>query len=135
MIAAGAWLGVLGGGQLARMFAAAAHRLGFRVAAVDPDPGCPAAGVVDRLICEALDNPAAWRELARNCAAVTIETENVPVHALRYLARHVTVVPGARPLAITQDRAAEKQFLAPQFSDLAVALARSRRSRATGFCL
>lgn len=112
MIAPGAWLGVLGGGQLGRMFAMAAHGLGYRVAVVDPDPECPAAGAADRLFCSALDDRAAWRELARLCAGVTVETENAPAAALRYLARRVRVAPGADALEITQNRAAEKRFLA-----------------------
>ncbi|MEO8157866.1 MAG: 5-(carboxyamino)imidazole ribonucleotide synthase [Betaproteobacteria bacterium] len=112
MIAPGAWLGVLGGGQLARMFAMAAHRLGYRVAAVDPDPECPAAGVVDRYICATLQEPEAWQELATLCAAVTIETENVPGAALRFLGARIRVAPDATALEIAQDRGLEKQFLA-----------------------
>ena len=112
MIAPGAWLGVLGGGQLGRMFAMAAHRLGYRVAALDPDPECPAAGVVDRFFCADLQDRAAWEALARTCAAVTIETESASAEALRFLAGHVVVAPGANALEVTQDRALEKQFLA-----------------------
>ena len=114
MIAPGAWLGVLGGGQLARMFAMAAHRLGYRVAAVDPDPECPAAGVVDRHICAALHEPAAWQALADLCEAVTIETENAPGAALRFLDGQVFLAPHASALEIAQDRAQEKRFLAAQ---------------------
>ncbi len=111
MIAPGAWLGVLGGGQLARMFAMAAHRLGYRVAALDPDPECPASGVADRLICASLDAPKGWRELANCSAAVTIETESVPAGSLRFLSNRLRVAPDADALAIAQNRALEKSFL------------------------
>jgi 5-(carboxyamino)imidazole ribonucleotide synthase len=105
-------LGVLGGGQLGRMFAMAAHRLGYRVTALDPSPDCPAAGAVDRLICAPLDDPEAWRDMAQSCAAITIETENVPAAALEYLATRTRVAPDARALGIAQDRLSEKAFLA-----------------------
>ena len=82
MIAPGAWLGVIGGGQLGRMFAMAAHRLGYRVMVLDPDPLSTAGAVADRHVCAALDDAAALDELARSCAAVTVETENAPAAAL-----------------------------------------------------
>ena len=111
MIAPGAWLGVLGGGQLGRMFAMAAHRLGYRVAVLDPDPECPAAGCADRVITASLDDKAAWRQMAECCEAVTIETESVPADALKFLAQRVRVTPDARAIATMQDRALEKRFL------------------------
>lgn len=113
-LAPGAWLGVLGGGQLGRMFAMAAHRLGFRVAVLDPDPECPAAGAADRLVCAPLDDPRAWNAMAELCAAVTIETENVPAAALHAIAQRIPVSPDARTLAIAQDRIREKRFFADQ---------------------
>jgi 5-(carboxyamino)imidazole ribonucleotide synthase len=66
---------------------------------------------VDRLICAALDDRAALQEIGRTCAAVTIETENVPAEALEYLALHTRLAPGAPALRIAQDRGAEKAFL------------------------
>jgi len=111
MIAPGAMLGVLGGGQLGRMFAMAAHRLGYRVTALSSTTDCPAAGAVDRLICAALDDRAALQEIGRTCAAVSIETENVPCETLEYLALHTHLAPGAQALRIAQDRRAEKAFL------------------------
>ncbi len=107
----GAMLGVLGGGQLARMFAFAAHRLGYRVTALDPSRDCAAAGAVDRLICAPLDDRAAWLEMARSCSAVTIETENVPAAALRFIGEHVPVAPDAFALEVSQHRLREKNFL------------------------
>ena len=97
-LAPGAWLGVLGGGQLGRMFAMAAHRLGYRVAVLDPDPQCPAAGAADRLICAPLNDPQAWNAMAELCAAVTIETENVPAAALQAIAQRIPVSPDANAL-------------------------------------
>ena len=112
MIAPGATLGVIGGGQLGRMFAMAAHRLGYRVAVLDPDRDCPAAGMANIHVCAALDDQEAWRALAGECAAITIETESVPAEALKYFNTRMPVAPGDRALHITQDRSREKRFLA-----------------------
>jgi 5-(carboxyamino)imidazole ribonucleotide synthase len=118
MIHPGAMLGVLGGGQLARMFALAAHRLGYRVAILDPDAHAPAAGVADLHVCAALDDAAAWQAMAEHCAAVTIETENVPAAALEHIAQRIPVAPDARALHVAQDRAREKSFLADHGFDV-----------------
>ena len=75
MIAPGAWLGVLGGGQLGRMFTMAAHRLGYRVMVLDPDPQSTAGAVADTHLCAELDDASALNELTRICAGVTVETE------------------------------------------------------------
>ena len=111
MIAPDAWLGVLGGGQLGRMFAMAAHRLGYRVMVLDPDPLSIAGVVADRHLCAALDDAEALDEMAHVCAAVTVETENAPVPALERLARDVVVSPSAFCVGIAQDRIREKQFI------------------------
>jgi len=111
MIAPGAWLGVLGGGQLGRMFAMAAHQLGYRVMVLDPDPASTAGAVADRHLCAALDDAAALDEMARTCAAVTVETENAPTAAMQRLAGEVVVSPGAHCVAIAQDRIREKRFV------------------------
>ena len=63
MIAPGSWLGVIGGGQLGRMFAHAAQRMGYRVAVLDPDPNCPAGAVADRHFITPYDDPAGLREV------------------------------------------------------------------------
>lgn len=112
MIAPGAWLGVLGGGQLGRMFAMAAHRLGYRVMVLDPDPQSSAGAVADRHVCAALDDATALNVMAQMCAAVTVETEDVPTVALARLARDVVVRPAADSVAIAQDRIREKHFIA-----------------------
>ena len=107
----GAWLGVVGGGQLGRMFTTAAHRLGYRVAVLDPDRASPAGAIANEHLCADLDDPAASTALARRCAAVTIETENVPESSLRRLAAATQLRPGVPSVAITQDRVAEKSFI------------------------
>ncbi|WP_343638079.1 5-(carboxyamino)imidazole ribonucleotide synthase [Roseateles sp.] len=103
-----ATLGVLGGGQLGRMFVHAAQALGYRCVVLDPDASSPAGAVAqDHLKADYLD-AAALEELARRCDAVTTEFENVPARALEQLARTRVVAPGAAAVAICQDRAREK---------------------------
>ncbi|HEX5385994.1 MAG TPA: 5-(carboxyamino)imidazole ribonucleotide synthase [Gemmatimonadales bacterium] len=111
MILPGAWLGVVGGGQLGRMFTIRAREMGYHVAVLDPQPASPAGAVADRQIEAAYDDPAALAELARQCAAVTVEFENVPAHALDLLAERVPVRPAAAAVAITQHRLSEKEFI------------------------
>lgn len=110
--APGAWLGLLGGGQLGRMFCAAAQSLGYRVLVLDPDPDSPAGSVADAQCCAAYDDPAALAQLAARCVAVTTEFENVPAAALQRLAESVPVRPGAAAVAIAQDRIREKNSIA-----------------------
>ncbi|RKP58996.1 5-(carboxyamino)imidazole ribonucleotide synthase [Pararobbsia silviterrae] len=107
----GAWLGMLGGGQLGRMFCFAAQAMGYRVAVLDPDPSSPAGTVADRHIRAAYDDESGLTELSRLCAAISTEFENVPAASLELLAHSSFVAPSARCVAIAQDRAVEKQFL------------------------
>lgn len=111
MILPGATLGVLGGGQLGRMFALSARVLGFRVVVLEPDPRSPAGQVADAQIVAAYDDPGALDQLAEQCAAVTTEFENVPAAALERLASRLPVRPAAAAVAIAQDRLREKGFL------------------------
>lgn len=107
----GAMLGMLGGGQLGRMFTMAAQQMGYRVTVLDPATESPAASIAERhLQADYLDYQA-LDELGSTCAAVTIEFENVPAQALRYLAQHCIVSPNAESVSITQNRILEKQFL------------------------
>ncbi|AKJ70208.1 phosphoribosylaminoimidazole carboxylase ATPase subunit [Pandoraea thiooxydans] len=108
----GAWLGMLGGGQLGRMFCFAAQSMGYKVCVLDPDPRCPASAVADRHLCAPYLDEAALAELAALCEAVSTEFENVPAQALDFLARQVNVSPAGRCVAIAQDRIAEKRFIA-----------------------
>lgn len=107
----GAWLGMVGGGQLGRMFCFAAQAMGYRVAVLDPDITCPAGGVADRHLCCAYDDREALAEMARLCAAVSTEFENVPAASLDFLARTTCVSPSAQCVAIAQDRIAEKRWI------------------------
>jgi 5-(carboxyamino)imidazole ribonucleotide synthase len=107
----GAWLGLLGGGQLGRMFCMAAQSLGYRVAVLDPSAESPAGNVADRHVhADYLDAPGLAR-LAALVKAATTEFENVPAAALDYLARSARVSPTAASVAIAQDRISEKTFL------------------------
>jgi 5-(carboxyamino)imidazole ribonucleotide synthase len=108
----GSTIGVLGGGQLGRMLAQAASRLGFDVAILEPEPDAPAARVAAHAIVAAYDDPAGLEALAKVADVVTFEFENVPARALERLAElGVPVAPGARALAVAQDRVDEKTFL------------------------
>lgn len=104
-------LGLLGGGQLGRMFTSVARTMGFDVWVLDPDPLAPAAHFANRHLCCPFDDPATLQLLAQSCRAITTEFENVPATALDLLARQVTVRPGARAVSIVQDRIQEKAFL------------------------
>ncbi|WP_322059901.1 5-(carboxyamino)imidazole ribonucleotide synthase [Paraburkholderia sp. J63] len=108
----GAWLGMVGGGQLGRMFCFAAQAMGYRVAVLDPDATSPAGTVADRHIRAPYDDEAALTELARLCAAVSTEFENVPAASLDALAKSTFVSPAGRCVAVAQDRIAEKRFIA-----------------------
>ena len=125
MIAPGAWLGLLGGGQLGRMFSMAAQSMGYRVMVVDPGAHSPAGDVADACLrADYLDSEALAR-LARDCSAVTTEFENVPAEALRRLARDCFVSPAADSVAVAQDRIREKEFLASVVSVGDYAIVRS----------
>ena len=107
-LAPGETIGIVGGGQLGRMLAMAAARLGYRTAILEPQPDCPAAQVANRQIVAAYDDAAALAELARLSAVVTYEFENVPVAAAERLAAAVPVFPPPRALEVAQDRLTEK---------------------------
>jgi 5-(carboxyamino)imidazole ribonucleotide synthase len=111
MIAAGAWLGMLGGGQLGRLFAMAAQSLGYRVIVLDPDADCPAGRTADEHLCAAYDDPHALAAMAARCAAATTEFEGVPAASLDHLATRCRVAPAAASVAVAQDRIAEKKLL------------------------
>ncbi len=110
MIQPGATLGLLGGGQLGRMFTQAAQRMGFEVHVLDPDPGSPAGRIAARHIQAAYTDPAALAELGRASRAVTTEFENVPAESLAALRAYCPVRPGPEAVQLTQDRLIEKRF-------------------------
>ena len=108
-----ATLGVLGGGQLGRMFVHAAQSLGFRTVVLDPDPGSPAGQVAHEHLRAAYTDAQALDALAQACDAVTTEFENVPAQALDRLAMCRPVAPSGLAVAVCQHRAREKaHFLA-----------------------
>ncbi len=111
MILPGATLGLLGGGQLGRMFVAAARSMGYHVLVLDPDPQAPAEHFADEHICADFRDAAALKKLAASCAAITTEFENAPADSLIELAKHCVVRPRGASVAIAQDRITEKTFL------------------------
>ncbi len=111
MILPGQTLGMLGGGQLGRMFTVAARTLGYRVIVLDPDPDSPAGRIADEHLHAAYEDPWALDQLARECAVVTTEFENVPAATLQRLARDVPVRPSAKALAMAQNRIREKRLI------------------------
>jgi 5-(carboxyamino)imidazole ribonucleotide synthase len=110
VILPGATLGLVGGGQLGRMFTSAARNLDYRVTVLDPDPLSPAAEFATGHLNTAYTHPISLDEMARTCAAITTEFENAPADTLIELARHTTVRPSGSAVAIAQDRMAEKNF-------------------------
>ena len=111
IISPGATLGVLGGGQLGRMFAIAARRLGYRVHVFCPEADSPAAPVADRTFVAPYDDLEQVRAFARSVDVVTFEFENVPSATSDACAEWVPVRPDGNVLHITQQRLREKGFL------------------------
>ena len=106
----GDFIGILGGGQLARMLAIAAARLGFRTIVLDPDPACPAAAMANDHIIAAYDDVAALEALSARVGVITYEFENVPCGPLDNADLSCDIEPGTQALAIAQDRILEKDF-------------------------
>jgi len=108
----GATIGVLGSGQLGRMFALAARRLGYRVHTFSPDTDTPTGQVADREVVAAYEDLDAVRDFARQVSVVTFEFENVPAETAEAVAALVPVRPGGAVLHVAQNRLREKRFLA-----------------------
>ncbi|MBW3583521.1 MAG: 5-(carboxyamino)imidazole ribonucleotide synthase [Euryarchaeota archaeon] len=108
----GATIGVLGGGQLGRMLLYEAHRMGYEVHILDPDPDCPSAKRADHYIEAPFADAAAAVRLAEGCDVVTLETEHIPADVLDEVARVAPLHPGADVLRNIQDRLAQRRFLA-----------------------
>jgi len=107
----GGSIGVLGGGQLGRMLALEAKRMGYRVGVLDPVAGCPAAQVADFHLQAPLHDSEAALELSTRVDVVTLETELVPFAVLARLEAATPVRPGASVLHTIQDRLRQKEFL------------------------
>lgn len=108
----GARVGVVGGGQLGRMWAQAARRLGYRVAVWSDDPAGPALPLADLAIVAPYDDAAALERFVAGVAAATVEFENLPVATLERIESRVPLRPSARVVAATQHRRREKEALA-----------------------
>jgi 5-(carboxyamino)imidazole ribonucleotide synthase len=111
VIPPGSSIGILGGGQLARMLALAAKPLGYRVIVLDPDADCPASSVCDAVIAASFDDLRALEELAKRCDVVTLEFENVPEVGLGLPELQAKMRPSRDVLRTSRDRILEKTFL------------------------
>ena len=105
-------IGIIGGGQLGRMLGLAARRLGYRIVVLDPDPDCPAAAVAERVIVATYDDVAAAAELAAVCDVATYELEHIDPGMIRTIDAERPIHPIEYALRMTQDRLAERRFLA-----------------------
>ncbi len=135
----GGTIGVIGGGQLARMLAIEARCLGYRIAVQDPDPAGPAGQLADVRIEGAWDDIAAAKVLADHSDVITIDTEHVPAHLLEQLEGLKPVRPSSHVLRVVQDRLEQRRFLAshglPQVRHSSLARAEDLRiaAEAVGF--
>lgn len=111
MILPGATLGVMGGGQLGRMFIHAATAMGYRVIVLDPDSSSPAGEIAQLHLQADYDDTHALKAMAQECAVVTTEFENVPAEALAYLEKKCRVCPSAHAVKIAQNRVTEKEYV------------------------
>jgi 5-(carboxyamino)imidazole ribonucleotide synthase len=107
----GGTIGIVGGGQLGRMLALAAARLGLQTCIYNDTPDAPAFQVTQQAMDAPYDDLEMLAGFAEVCDAVTFEFENLPAHAIAHLAERVPVRPGAHALAMTQDRLTEKTFV------------------------
>ena len=107
----GACIGVLGGGQLGRMLAVAASRLGLKAHIFEPGANPPAGHVADQVTTASYGDDAALRRFAQSVDVITYEFENIPTSALDSLEQIRPIHPGRRALATSQDRLSEKEFL------------------------
>ncbi len=114
MILPGATLGMIGGGQLGRMFTIAARSMGYQVIILDPDPHSPAGTIANQHIQADYHDHAALDMLGDYCAVVTTEFENIPLSSLTRLQQHCPVRPAPETIAMTQDRLLEKEYLDEQ---------------------
>ncbi len=106
----GSTLGVLGGGQLGRMFCMAARNMGYRTVVLDPDSKSPAAEVADEHLQADYTDQQSLQKMAQLCDAITTEFENVPAESLKFLSSHKPVHPSAEAVAIARHRIVEKDY-------------------------
>jgi len=106
----GATLGVLGGGQLGRMFVSAARTMGYSTVVLDPDKNSPAGLIADQHICCDYQDQDGLLQMAALCDAVTIEFENIPADSLKLLEQKIFVAPSSDVMEIAQNRGREKNY-------------------------
>lgn len=111
MILPNSTIGMLGGGQLGRMFVSAAHDLGYRVIVLEPDPYSPAGLIANEHLVAAYDDVDAIIQLAQGCDVITTEFENIPAHVLDTLSASCAVHPKASAVEKAQNRIVEKAFI------------------------
>ncbi len=111
MIQPNNWLGLLGGGQLGKMFSIKAQQLGYYVMVIDPNEDAPARGVANKWVCADYSDQKALEYIAKSCSGVTTEFENVPADVLGFFEESLVVSPQQSAVRISQDRIFEKEFL------------------------
>jgi len=111
MLYPGSTLGMLGGGQLGRLFTSAALNLGYKVIVLEPDAECPAGQIASKHLVSAYDDKTALDILADECDVITTEFENIPADVLNSLSEKCSVFPAASAVEKAQDRMVEKQFI------------------------
>ncbi len=107
----GATIGMLGGGQLGRMFCVAAREMGYKVHVYTDEEKSPAGHISDKLVCASYLDEQALAHFAAEVDVVTLEFENIPVETINILSRTTPVYPGAETLYVAQNREREKQWL------------------------
>lgn len=111
VILPGSTIGILGGGQLGRMFVTAARTMGYEVIVFDPDKKSPAGSLATQHICASYDDKTALKQLAEACEVITIEFENIPLNSVKTLQQITPVYPDLKALEIAQNRIKEKTFI------------------------
>ena len=111
MLLPGSTLGMLGGGQLGRMFTIAARNMGYKVIVLEPDAGSPAGQLADQHIVAAYDDETALDQMGKQCDVITTEFENIPADVLNKLTEYCPVYPSAEAVEKAQDRIVEKEFI------------------------
>ena len=111
MILPGEKLGLLGGGQLGRMFTVAARTMGYEVIVLDPDKDSPAGALANEHVCAPYDDTESLDYLANTCSAVTTEFENVPASSLERIMKQIPVRPAPDAIRIARDRILEKKTI------------------------
>jgi 5-(carboxyamino)imidazole ribonucleotide synthase len=107
----GSTIGVMGGGQLGRMFAVAARRMGYRIHTFSPEEDSPTGQLADREVAAAFDDEEAVRDFAKHVDVLTFEFENIPAQSIAWAASECVVRPSGDILHICQNRLREKEFL------------------------